>query len=174
VRFRYFYQKRNVMAKAKKGKGRKVVKYILILGLITFVIMQFFRIDKTNPKVEKAKDFITLAQPPADVEKMLRTACYDCHSNETKYPWYSNVAPVSWWLKDHIDEGREYFNFSTWADISVEDQNHLLHECEEEVEEKEMPLASYTWTHGDADLSDQQRKTLATWFESRMTAEDTE
>lgn len=162
------------MAKAKGGRGKKIVKYIFILGLIVFVVMQFFRIDQTNPKIEKTKDFITLTQPSADVEKMLRSACYDCHSNETKYPWYSNVAPVSWWLKDHIDEGREYFNFSTWADISEEDKNHILHECEEEVEHKKMPLDSYTWTHGDADLSDEQRETLATWFNSKMTAEDSE
>lgn len=152
-----------------KGKRKGILKKVLIVLLIAFVIMQFFRIDKTNPKVEKAKDFIVLTQPPADVEKMLRSACYDCHSNETVYPWYSNVAPVSWWLKHHIDEGREYFNFSTWADISEDDKNHILHECEEEVEEKKMPLNSYTWTHSDAKLTDAQRKTLAAWFESQMT-----
>lgn len=162
------------MARGKKGKGKKVVKYIFVGLLVVFVIMQFFRIDKTNPKVEKTKDFIAITQPSADVEKMLRSACYDCHSNETKYPWYSNVAPVSWFLKDHIDEGREHLNFSVWGDYSEKKANHKLDECAEEVEEKEMPLDSYTWTHGDAKLSDAQRETLATWFKSKMTASEEE
>ena len=155
-----------------KGKRKGIVKKLLLVLLVVFIVMQFFRIDKTNPKVEKAKDFITIANPPADVETMLRSACYDCHSNETKYPWYSNVAPVSWFLENHINEGREYFNFSTWADLSEDDKNHILHECEEEVEEKKMPLDSYTWTHGDADLSAEQREKLATWFKSAMTGPD--
>jgi uncharacterized membrane protein len=157
------------MAKGKKmGMGKK----ILLLLLAVFIIMQFFRIDKTNPKVEKAKDFITLTTPPADIEKMIRTACYDCHSNETEYPWYTNVAPVSWIIGNHIEEGREYFNFSTWADYDEDKKNHLLHECEEEVEHKKMPLSSYTWTHGDANLSDEQREELAEWFEDQMTGPD--
>lgn len=156
----------------KKRKG--IFKYILISLLVIFVIMQFFTINKTNPKVEKAKDFIALAKPPADIEKMIRTACYDCHSNETEYPWYSNIAPVSWWLEHHIEEGREHLNFSVWGDYPVKKANHKLHECEEEVEEKEMPLDSYTWSHGDAKLSDAQRTKLADWFKSQMTETEEE
>ena len=112
------------------GIGKK----ILLLLLAVFVIMQFFRIDRTNPKVNKAKGFIALTNPPAEIESMIRSACYDCHSNETEYPWYSNVAPVSWIIGNHVEEGREYINFSTWADYSEDKANHKLHECEEEVE----------------------------------------
>jgi hypothetical protein len=155
-----------------KGKRKGVVKYILIILLVVFGVMQFFTIDKSNPKVDKAKDLITITNPPAEIEKMIRSACYDCHSNETKYPWYSNVAPVSWFVGDHIEEGREHLNFSVWGDYPEGKANHKLHECEEELEENKMPLDSYTWTHGDAKLSDDQREELAEWFESKMTGED--
>lgn len=155
-----------------KSKRKGIVKKVLLVLLAIFVIMQFFRIDKTNPKIEKAKDLIAMTNPPAEIETILRTTCYDCHSHETKYPWYSNVAPVSWFLENHIKEGREYLNFSKWGDYSEDKANHKLHECEEEVEEKKMPLDSYTWTHGDADLSDQQREKLAAWFKSTMTGPD--
>ena len=157
---------------ASKRKG--VFKKILIVLLVIFGVMQFFRINKTNPKVEKAKDFLAIAQPPADIEKIIRSACYDCHSNETVYPWYSNVAPVSWFLEHHIEEGREHLNFSVWGDYPEKKANHKLHECEEEVEEGEMPLNSYTWTHGDAKLSSEQKEKLADWFKSQMTAADEE
>lgn len=151
-------------------KKKTIFKRILLVLLLAFVVMQFFRIDKTNPPVVEADDFISITQPSAEVEKILRTACYDCHSNETVYPWYSNIAPVSWMLEDHIEEGREHLNFSKWGTFELKKQNHKLDECAEEVEEGEMPLNSYTWTHGDASLSDKQKKTLADWFESCMVA----
>lgn len=152
-------------------KKRKWSKRVLLTLLIVFVGLQFIRIDKNNPKVEQAKDFIAITQPSEEIENMLRTACYDCHSNETKYPWYTNVAPVSFWIKHHIDEGREHLNFSEWGDYSEDKRNHKLHECEEETEEGEMPLSSYTLTHGDAKLSSEQKEELAEWFESMMTSE---
>lgn len=153
-------------------KKKTIFKRILLVLLLAFVVMQFFRIDKTNPPVVEADDFISITQPSAEVEKILRTACYDCHSNETVYPWYSNIAPVSWMLEDHIEEGREHLNFSKWGTFELKKQNHKLDECAEEVEEGEMPLNSYTWTHGDASLSDKQKKTLADWFKSCMVARD--
>lgn len=149
-------------------KRKRIFKRILLVLLLIFVVMQFFRIDKTNPPVVEGEDFIAVAQPDAEMEKILRSACYDCHSNETNYPWYSNVAPVSWMLKDHIEEGREHLNFSKWGSFPLKKQNHKLHECAEEVEEGEMPLNSYTWTHGDASLSSAQKEKLAAWFESLM------
>lgn len=153
------------------NKRKLTFRRILIILLLSFAVMQFFRIDKSAPEVVKVKDFISMVQPDEATEKLLRDACYDCHSNETKYPWYSNVAPVSWWLQHHVEEGREHLNFSTWGDYDEETKNHKLHECEEEVEEGEMPLSSYTITHGDAKLSKEQKEELAEWFESLMTAE---
>lgn len=150
-------------------KKRKIGKKILIGLLAVFIVMQFFRIDKTNPPVVAELDFLEMHAPSNEVKTLMENACYDCHSNKTEYPWYSNVAPVSWFLSHHIEEGREHLNFSEWGNYPEEKRNHKLDECAEEVEEGEMPLASYTWTHGDAKLSAEQKETLETWFKSLMT-----
>lgn len=142
----------------------KKLKNVLIGLAAVFVIMQLFQIDKTNPPVRQDQDFITLTQPPEKIEKILRTACYDCHSHETTYPWYTNVAPISWWIRHHIDEGREHLDFSIWAEYDADKKDHKLEECAEEVEEGEMPLSSYTIVHGEAKLSEADRKELADWF----------
>jgi len=131
--------------------------------LVILVILQFFQIDKTNPESDPAKDLIAMTSPSEDVKLILEKACYDCHSNQTEYPWYTSVAPVSWWIKDHIDHGKGHLNFSEWGDYSVKKQDHKLEELIEEVEEGEMPLDSYTWVHGDARLSDAQKKSLMDW-----------
>lgn len=144
------------------GTGKKV----LIGIVVVFVGMQFFRIDKTNPSVDINKDFIVMTNPDEEVQNILNVACYDCHSNTTSYPWYTNIAPVSWWLKHHIDEGREELNFSNWGDYNEKRSDHKLEECIELVKEGEMPLSSYTWTHGEAKLSHEQRVKLTTFFQS--------
>lgn len=137
----------------------------IILGLvILLVLIQFIRIDKTNPPVDKAKDFITLTQPSDEVKGILINSCYDCHSNESTYPWYTNVAPVSWWVKNHINEGREHLNFSEWGNYTEKRQQHKLDECIEEVHEGEMPLSTYTLIHKTAALSPAQQETLNTWI----------
>lgn len=143
------------------------MKKRILLGLvILFLGMQLFRIDMENPTVNYEQDFISMMDPPAEVETILRTSCYDCHSNETNYPWYSNVAPVSWWVEHHIEEGREELNFSEWGTYDAERKEHKLEECAEEVEEGEMPLQPYTITHGNAKLSEEQRELLEEWFNS--------
>ncbi len=143
-----------------------MVKKILVIVAILAVIIQFFRIDKENPPYEASSDFISVENAPEDIQIILKQACYDCHSHQTTYPWYSNVAPVSWWLKDHIDEGREHLNFSVWASYDAERREHKLEELAEEVEEGEMPLDSYTWTHAESRLSDEQRQKLVDWANS--------
>ena len=131
--------------------------------------MQFFnRIDKTNPEVNVRKDFINTENVPIDVAKVLKIACYDCHSHETKYPWYTNVNPVSWWLKGHIDHGRKQLNFSTWQDYSEEDRKHAKKEVIEVVEEKRMPLTPYWIMHPAAKISPEQRKLLTDFFQSQL------
>jgi hypothetical protein len=133
----------------------------IIFGVLALLLAaQFIRIDKTNPSVDQSKDFITLSKPNAEVELLLKESCYDCHSNTTAYPWYTNVAPVSWWLKHHINEGREHLNFSEWANYTAEQQAHKLEEMEDEIKEGEMPLSSYTITHSNANLSLKQREQL--------------
>lgn len=149
------------------------MKKIILIGVLALVIvLQFFRIDKVNPKVVLSNDFIEISQPEQKIQKILRTSCYDCHSNETNYPWYSSVAPISWWLADHIEEAREHLNFSEWGNYNEKKQKHKLHECYEEVEEGEMPLESYTWTHSEANLTNEEREYLENWFKSFGPFED--
>lgn len=146
------------------------MKKKLLLGiLIVFVAMQLFGIDTSNPEVIAEQDFINITKPSDEVTKLLKTACYDCHSNETVYPWYSQIAPISWWTKHHVDEGKEHLNFSVWGTYSEKRANHKLDECAEEVEEGKMPLDSYTWMHSDAKLSTEQKEQLEEFFKSKMT-----
>ena len=130
--------------------------------------IQFIRIDKTNPPADPVADFITQHSPPLDIALMLEVACYDCHSHHTEYPWYTNIAPFSFWIKGHIDHARSHLNFSEWTSYEPKKAHHKLEECYEEVIEGHMPLPSYTWMHADAKLSDPQRRTLANWFRAQM------
>lgn len=139
-------------------------KKIFLFLLIVFVIMQAFRIDKTTKAVETSKDFVSVTSANTEVAQLLKTACYDCHSNQPIYPWYTNIAPVSWWVKHHINEGSHHLNFSEWGTYSDKRKNHKMEECIEMVEEGEMPMASYTWMHGEAKLTDAQRLILVEWF----------
>ena len=134
--------------------------------IVVVIIIQFFRIDKSNPEINKADDFIEIIKPPQEIATILQNTCYECHSNESKYPWYSNLAPVSWWVKHHIDEAREELNFSKWSTYTPKKKDHKLEELAEEVEEGEMPLTEYTWTHAEAKLTEEQRKQLVDWFKA--------
>lgn len=139
-------------------------KRILLAIAIFLVLIQFIRIDKTNPPVDPKIDFATAVRPPAEVLSTIKGACYDCHSHEIKYPWYSNVAPVSWWMKGHVNEALEHFNFSTLGILNPEDLKWALGTAADEIREKKMPLKSYTWMHPEARLTDTQRALLATWL----------
>jgi hypothetical protein len=118
-------------------------------------------VDRSNPPVTSA----SLALPEGDVGQILGAACLDCHSHETSWPWYSSVAPVSWWLTHHVQEGREHLNFSIWAELPPDRQDHKLEELIEMVEEGEMPLRSYALGHPEARLADEQRRALVSWAE---------
>jgi hypothetical protein len=140
------------------------MKKVLVILLVVFIIMQFFPIDKANPAPTPGMDFLKIKNTPPEIAAVITNSCYDCHSNETKYPWYSNIAPSSWLLKNHIDEGRKELNFSTFATYEPKIQAQKLQECIEMVEKKEMPLESYFLGHQDAKLTDQQRKLLTDYF----------
>ena len=131
---------------------------------MVFIIIQFFPINKSNPITNEGMDFLKIKNTPEPIAKLIRNSCYDCHSNETKYPLYSNIQPVAWLLKNHIDEGRKELNFSTFATYEPKRQAHKLEEAAEYVEQKNMPLESYTLGHSDAKLSDEQRKQLVNYF----------
>ncbi len=91
------------------------MKKLFFLLVVAFALLQFFQIDKTNPPVDKNMDFLTIKKTPEDVAQLIKTSCYDCHSNESVYPWYTNIQPFGWFIKDHIEEGRKELNFSTFA-----------------------------------------------------------
>lgn len=149
---------------------KSILYKIGLVVLVVFIVLQFFGVDKTVPETDASADFLTIHQPPSDIETIFRSACYDCHSYETTYPWYSNVQPAAWWLQGHIDEGRDEMNFSTWQSYSAEDADHYLEEIVEVVDEEEMPLRSYTWAHSDARLTDQQRENLTEWVSDVRTS----
>lgn len=140
----------------------KKIYWLAPLGAL--LAIQLFRPDTTNPAVDPALDIKQVVQVPAEVQSLLKDACYDCHSNETQYPWYSQVAPVSWFVVNHIREGREALNFSTFGNLSAEDRAEAMEESAENIQEGEMPLESYVWMHPEAKLSDAQRTTLYQWF----------
>lgn len=144
------------------------MKKIIVVLLVAFIIIQFFPIDKTNPPVNLGMDFLKIKNTPPEIDKMIRTSCYDCHSNETKYPWYSNIAPSSWFLQNHIIEGRRKLNFSTFSNYETKRQIHKMEECVEMLEKHEMPLESYYLGHQDAKLTDKQRADLMTYFKRQI------
>ena len=135
---------------------------ILIGLLIVLVIIQFIRPER-NQSNDASKDIATVYTVPGNVQKILKDACYDCHSNYTTYPWYSNIQPVTWWLQHHIDEGKQHLNFSEFASYSPKKQAHKLEETAELVEAGEMPLNSYTWMHSDARVTKDQAALLVNW-----------
>jgi len=141
-------------------------KKLLYLVIILLLIAQFKRIEQTNPTSDPQEEFFAVVETPMEIEQVIRTSCYDCHSHESKYPWYSNLAPVSWWLADHITEGRKHLNFSTWAQLEEGKRDHKLEECVEMVEGKEMPMLPYMIAHRDAWLSQEDRDRLVTFFSS--------
>jgi len=141
------------------------MKKKIIIGLVVvLVLIQFIRVDKTNPPIDASKDFVTLVKAPVEMVSLLKKACYDCHSNETTYPWYFNVAPISWWAKDHVNDGRKHLNFSIWGDYKEERKAHKLEEMLGEIDENEMPLSSYTLMHEESKLTSDEKTALVNWL----------
>jgi hypothetical protein len=145
-----------------------IKKIVLSLLVGAFVIMQFWRIDKTNPPVVESKTLFSITQPPEAVQSIVKSACFDCHSNETVYPWYSDIAPVSWWIKGHIDHARSELNFSEWGDLSEESRNKMIKKSHRLVRNNLMPMASYVMVHQEARLTPPQKKLLLDWLQSQV------
>lgn len=138
-------------------KFRRIAKWSLVAMIVVLVAIQFVPVDRSNPPVETEIPVIP------EVRSVLRRACYDCHSNETTWPWYSRIAPVSWLIERDVHEGRKEMNFSTWNRLTTKKQIKALHESWEAVDEGEMPLWFYLPVHPDARLSSQDRSVLQAW-----------
>jgi hypothetical protein len=142
---------------------KKFFKSFFIFLLMAFVVLQFFRSKKNISEGTSANDITTKYAVPADVMASLQNSCYDCHSNNTKYPWYNNIQPIAWWLADHIEEGKKELNFNEFASYRIGKQFRKLEEINGEIEDGAMPLISYTLIHGDAKLSPAQKTSIANW-----------
>ena len=140
------------------------MKKVLILLLVALVVIQFFQIDKTNPVTDINQDFLKIHETPTKIAATIKASCYDCHSNQSVYPWYTNVQPVGWFVKNHIEDGKKHLNFSEFGTYTAKKQAHKLEECYELVEKGEMPLESYTIIHGEAVLSEAQQTELIAYF----------
>lgn len=145
---------------------KKVLKNTLLVLLVLFVLIQFYPRAAENHNPDASRDIAQVHAVPANVQSVLKSACYDCHSNQTTYPWYANLQPVSYWLNDHIVEGKKELNFSEFASYRLSKQFRKLEEINGEVKEGKMPLQSYTLIHTDAKLSADDKLTLASWAES--------
>ena len=144
------------------------VKKIVILGLIIFLLIQFYQPTRNLDYGQVLPThFNKIYAVPSDVESILRTSCYDCHSNNTEYPWYSYIQPARMILDSHIKEGKENLNFSTFGDYSQRKQGNKLERIVKQIKSDEMPLASYTRIHKNAILSQENKKILINWMENK-------
>ena len=130
---------------------------------MAFIVIQFFPTTLNERDTVPQSDFMVENQVPATIKNRLKVSCYDCHSNNTDYPWYSKIQPSAWYLEDHIQEGKDELNFNEWAEYSDRRKNSKLRSIISQIEEDEMPLDSYTLIHRDAILSDED-KTLIVDF----------
>jgi hypothetical protein len=140
---------------------KKVLKWIFGAGVVIFALLQFINPARTNPPV--VHDFLATNMPPPKIAATFRTACYDCHSYETKWPWYSHVAPVSWLVASDVKEGRRHLNFSNWPVDNSDRAARWLENVGEQLGYKEMPPAQYTLIHAAAQLTADEREQLIQW-----------
>lgn len=146
----------------------KTFKTILYWFLVVIAAIQFIPIDRTNKPVKKSENFVDVVNAPPKIRTFLKNACYDCHSNETIYPDYAFIAPISWSIKHHINEGREHLNFSEWATFNSDLKESMLTNSIEELDGKSMPMTAYIPYHPKANLSNAQRKVLTSYFEKLL------
>jgi hypothetical protein len=139
-------------------------KNIILILVLIFLGIQFIRIDKTNPDLNHELDFNFALDKDPVMNKIIKEACYDCHSNSSIYPWYSNVSPFSWLIRHHIVEGREHMNFSKWLEYSKSEQIELLQESSKKISDEEMPLKLYTVFNSNAKISTRDRYLVAEWL----------
>ena len=145
-----------------------MIKKFFLLLLFALVVIQFFRPKKNQQEGIPSTHIATQYTVPEDVATILNKACNDCHTNNTRYPWYSNIQPVAWWLDDHVKDGKKELNFSEYTNKRPRYMYHKMEEVIEQVKEGEMPLASYTWIHKDAILTDAEKNKLYDWANAVM------
>ena len=151
----------------KHPRFKKLCRRHGISACVVFIGMQFFNPSLKNPPVVPGHDLMATNPPPPEVAALLHRACYDCHSHETRWPWYAHVAPVSNWIMKHMKEGRDAMNFSEWPHGDAYVAGDQMSRIADQVQSHKMPLPSYTWLgmHPDARLNDEERGRLLKWVE---------
>lgn len=152
-----------------KSRFPKVLRWVLLIGFGLFAIAQVVRPAKTNPAFDASLTLESQVQLDPKVAAILDRSCNDCHSNKTRWPWYSNVAPVSWWVIDHVNHGRSHLNFSEWGKYEISDQRILLKNTCGLVKQGAMPLGSYTPMHPGSKLTPADVETICSWSSQLMT-----
>lgn len=142
---------------------RRVLKWLVVIAICAVLALQFVRPARTNPAVDQTQTIQAHLQVPPNVGAILDRSCQDCHSNTTRWPWYSNVAPVSWWVIDHVNDGRRHLNLSEWGRYDKRRAGKKLEEICDEVSSGSMPLPSYTRVHWSAKLSPGDSQILCEW-----------
>ncbi len=143
-------------------------KKIMVALLVALIIIQFIHPKKNKAEGPQPNYIGNNFAVPADVKTILAKACNDCHSNNSNYPWYANLQPVHWWMEKHIKDGKKHINYDEYTNRPLRYQYHKMEETIEMIKEGEMPLNSYTWTHKDAKLTEEEKTKLISWAESIM------
>ncbi|MEO6455807.1 MAG: heme-binding domain-containing protein [Ginsengibacter sp.] len=141
----------------------RIFKKILLGLFIVFVVIQFIRPAKNNSGQVLRTDITKAVNVPDTVLNVLKNSCYDCHSNNTRYPWYVNIEPVGWIMAKHIKDGKEDLNFSEFSNYSKRKQANKLRAIETSIKEGSMPISSYTFMHTNANLSEENKKLVIDW-----------
>ncbi|MBV6497032.1 MAG: cytochrome C [Acidobacteria bacterium ACB1] len=149
---------------------KNALKIFVLVLAAAIIVLQFFRIDQTNPVVNAAETIDAAVEVPPDIQIILGRSCNDCHSNTTIYPWYTNVQPTGWYVKNHIDDGRRHLNFSTFNTYPLSKKQKKLSEMCEEVRTSEMPLPAYLWIHRDAQMQPGEAEALCSWTDQAIAA----
>lgn len=157
-------QRKLGFAKRRTASQLKTLKKILFWAVIVFVAIQLIPVDRTNEPVDKKNNFVDIYNAPPEIRTILKNACYDCHSNETNYPKYAYVAPISWAVKDHINEGKDHLNFSVWGTYNKDIKSNAVEKSIQTIENYQMPLPSYIQYHPKSNLTKRQRQELANYF----------
>lgn len=138
----------------------RILKIIALILLVVFIGIQFIPTERNQSHLVPKTDFLMVNKTPEAIGELLQVSCYDCHSNNTAYPWYNKIQPIAWFLEDHILEGKKELNFSEWDAYSNRRKNSKLKSIMSQIRDDEMPLFSYTLFHRDAILSDVEKQRI--------------
>ncbi|MBC9795265.1 heme-binding domain-containing protein [Sinomicrobium weinanense] len=144
----------------------RIIKISIIILLVTFVGIQFIPKTRNQSKIVLKSDFLSVNKVPKTLERKIRVSCYDCHSNNTEYPWYNKIQLISWYLEKHVEEGKYELNFNEWGNYSSRKKRSKLRSIKSQIENDKMPLSSYTLLHREAILNEEEKQMFLAWLDT--------